>query len=209
MSDSFAGDPLLYPATLTLVDDSDPRNALSLRPGFEGLAHRTAHLYAGGADSVALVSRWHGIADFTAIPTDWTIINADGHFSQLVLGFVFIFVKLDVPHGATITDITVWVQGAPGHAALPARLPRWELIRKNASATPTVLHTRIDAPTNVASYELGHGIVADPDHVVDRSLGAYMLRIEGESGANSVLGFEVRSVRVQFTTATTRDQGAA
>lgn len=108
-----------------------------------------------------------------------------------------------VPDGATITAISMRVQGAAGHAALPGVLPQFEFWKVNlASGTQTLIDTRADGSGSVGIYETLHPVTMSPlAEVADTADYKYLVRFQGEAGANFVVGMVGIAPRVTCTRA--------
>lgn len=118
-------------------------------------------------------------------------------------------IPICVPHGAIVTSVTVRVQGAAGHGALPATKPTLSLVEMDDSNNATVIATQADLSGSVVAYEAVHSITKSGlTWTIDNSLTRPMLHMAGESGANSTADFSYYMTKVTFTT-TYMDDGAA
>jgi len=150
------------------------------------------------------VTRWMPSLGVPVLPeTNWTA--ASGYeWKTAVNTQAYIRFPLDVPHGATITAIGVYVVGGAGHAALPASMPAFTTYYSD-TVTPFASNTinvgTTDTSGTTTAFQTFHAITASGlSHVVDRTQYAYMLVLGTESGANALSGFQVRGVFVTFTT---------
>lgn len=106
--------------------------------------------------------------------------------------------------GATLTEVSVIVQGAPSHAGLPARMPRVRVSRVT-HLSEIELHSSgtsvLDTSANTAAYQASHSIVAtcDQNNVVDKALYRYFLVVWNEGGTNGLIELSVGDVTVTQT----------
>lgn len=118
---------------------------------------------------------------------DWTY--AAGAWTNAVVGTV-LMIPLAIPNGVTVTAVSVLIDPAGGHGALPAVMPSLAF-RRRAIATggATVIGTATDASANVAAYEPAHALtLSGLSEVIDTSIRDYHLFLTAESGANSAVG---------------------
>lgn len=85
MSAPYAGNPALYPATIPVLDDADPRAAATWAPAIEGLADRTAHIKRYAVDDIYL---WE--SESTATPE--VLVTATDGAPGLTVG------SITIPH---------------------------------------------------------------------------------------------------------------
>ncbi|WP_437310007.1 hypothetical protein [Sorangium sp. So ce388] len=134
-------------------------------------------------------------------PAAWSI-DLKGIAEQATDDLAYIIYWLDIPHGATLTAVSVDVFGASGHSSLPTGTDRAHLeVGRVISPTGDVgLGDAYDASASVGAYEGDHPItVSVAAHVVNRQTGRYYALVRGERGTNFVAGFTVRNVKCTFT----------
>lgn len=119
-------------------------------------------------------------------------------------------IPVDVPHGATISEITLQVI-AGSNVGLPAVMPGFRL-RTLTVATNGTAATSIesDGSINVGAYNAQHTIdMTGLSEVVDNIAKRYTIEFFSESGANAAAGFTLIAAIVYFTAASALDRGAA
>lgn len=118
-------------------------------------------------------------------------------------------IPVEVPNGATLTDILIRVIGG-GNVALPAVMPRFRLRKLDGTTnTVTASSAQVDGSANVGAYNAQHSIVMNGlSEVIDNTIYRYMIEFVSESGANAVTGFNIISTELYYTV-TTPDKGAA
>jgi len=105
-------------------------------------------------------------------------------------------VELDVPHGATLTDVTVFYRGASGHGALPATKPAMTVYSHNLNTdTQTTIGTATDTAASVPAYEVAHSFgLSGLSTVIARTVTRYFVAISGETSTNAVAGAKMLGV---------------
>lgn len=207
----------VFPATITVPEDGDPRNAASVRGPFVDLTNRTRHLsgrvdrayqHVLGAGPTATYSlplhfttNWDagaGVPGFALDALGSAVDFKPVQWSNVLAVAVF---NLDLPHGAVIDHASVVVDPVGGHGDLPQYPPKWDLlVAPSSGATPTIIASGTDAPANVAAYEAEHAITAPSfTHAIDRDNG-YALKFYGEKGTNSIAGLKIRRILVHLHT---------
>lgn len=96
--------------------------------------------------------------------------------------------SLDLPHGAVITAIRVWVWPR-AHAALPgtqAEVKLWRAELSPAAGPTTTIFDGVDSTGTVGAYTSAHELVfsMSPHITLDRETYRYWIEILGETGAN-------------------------
>jgi hypothetical protein len=134
-------------------------------------------------------------------PGDWTI-NAD-LLAVSVLPARPVAWPLRLPLGARVLYIAAMFAGAPGHAALPVFKPLISLRKVPfLGGAPSQIAAAIDPSTSLAVYQSPHLLALDltsegqPEVVANTIAERYMVRIDAESGANSLPGATVYAVGV-------------
>ncbi len=147
----------------------------------------------GAASNLQLASR--SVTRFQNIPWiagsgDWTVLQG-GMASNVTLGD-YLYVGLDVPHGATLTSVTIYINPDGAHVGLPANMPRIRVSKIGIGGTETVIGVETtDATAFLVVYEAAHTItVSGLSEVIDRTAYRYNVRLQSESGANALAGME-------------------
>lgn len=109
-------------------------------------------------------------------------------------------------HGATINSVTLYLQGAAGHGALPAMMPslglaRWDYAT-DTFASLVAAGVTVDSSANVAAYEAAHNIIAtvDQNSTVDRESYHYFAVVCNEGNTNALAQLRLRTLRVSMAT---------
>lgn len=208
VSTTYAGN-IVFPASITIPSDLDPKPAASVNVGLEGLADRTAylgdHTFQAGVDRVeidwfsphaGLVDKFDSAYQGPPLTMGWLQTDNTGP------GFVWLEVGNDLKY-YQFQSVLVYVR-ASGHGALPANLPQITLYRWRdpytdndlvALNTPLagVPDTGADVSASQVAYDAAHfiRIALGSVETIDRRSGAaypysrYFLKLEGEHGANS------------------------
>ncbi len=106
----------------------------------------------------------------------------------------------DLPHGATITAMTVYINPA-SHAALPANMPSLDFYKKaRSTGTTTSVVAGVDDPSNLAIYPNYHGwSLAGLAEVIDCDANEYFAVVHAENGADSEINMMINSLVVTMT----------
>jgi len=137
----------------------------------------------------------YGSTNFTPI-----IGATNVHWEQQVNTVSVLYLPLCfVPLPATIIAITASVKGAAGHAALPAVMPKVEIVRQAADGSSMVSEGSFtDASASTGAYQTTHNILLTSLSIQPISY-AWNIRFTGESGANALAGLEVYSMSIAWT----------
>lgn len=228
MSTVYTPSAVIMPATITLPQDLvDQRSAASVNVPFQSLADAIAYLMLAGntdrnrsctsdlvmsnaaqaksetmtgaiaaaevldATTALLYSdhlRWSGL----------DAVNAFAYHAWFPLNSILI-------SGATVTSAKLYLQGSPGHVALPAMMPAMSVVRVKPAANTQVSMRSTgmtdDASAGVVAYEAMHTIEVVPDQnaTVDFDDGAQYYAVtcnEGHTNALAELRFYGISVRM-------------
>jgi hypothetical protein len=220
MSHTYDGNDTNFPASLTLPDDGDPRDAASVNTPIEGLADRTATLgrYVRVTDAGASDRPVVGMPLFSS---EFDYNPSDGSLTQNGGGGTISW-PLEVPDGCTLDAVEVFWAPAAGHAAggggiLHPSVERPHLIvwRKDpADFGGVAIGSDLQDPNfaSPAVYETPHGFRNPASgslaEVVNRELNHYVAYFFGEAGTGFIAGGVVWGLRVTFTP-TTIDPRAA
>lgn len=131
--------------------------------------------------------------------------NSVGECVQNTVGAFRCIIDLDLPNACAITDVRVFMFGAPGHGALlPATQPSVVVNKRHlvTGITTAIASATATAP-DTANYEAGFWVdVTGMAEIVDRAGDfVYFATVTGESGANSLIGLRVQGARVTVNTA--------
>lgn len=226
MSTTVAGNPALFPASITIPSDGDLKSAASVNAAFGGLADRTAHLARPEQDvtkKYPLAARTigprtqKGLFFFFTGSTVWTKITGGGGGVQTV-GIQQILADsteyaqcmLDLPHGALLSAVTVYVVGATV-TTMPAQKARYDLWKTNPStfAVTQIGTTVTDGQTTVGGYTVLHAeTVNAAGELIDNDTYQYSFTVRGSSGGGAVAGLVVHSVKATYVVSA-QDDGAA
>ena len=122
---------------------------------------------------------------------NWTRSNAGNWSCTTLGGGQSLYFKLRLPHGSTLTSLTAYYRGSPGHAALPATMPGLRLDAQNL-ATGAVTFSLVavtDSSPNVAAFEAWHTItLSGLSYVISRTTEALYAVVTTEANANAQVG---------------------
>lgn len=135
------------------------------------------------------VTRMLAVPPFGSLSTHWSF-DQDGDLIDLDASGSLLVYPLDLPHGQSLSSVSVTILPNSGHSALPQFPPQALLLRKNvATNTVSTLSFKVDAPANPAAYELIHAVTTPLiAHTIDRTAYRYYLRFSGENGSNALSG---------------------
>jgi hypothetical protein len=126
-----------------------------------------------------------------------------GAFRALDTTANFLYYMIHVPHGVTLTAVSVYLEGLAGHGGLPATMPAVALITVTPSSGSSAITSgpTSDSSANVAAYEAAHAITLSGLSVsIDRTTKRYIVRVSNESSTNSLHYLTVYGVAVTYTT---------
>lgn len=112
--------------------------------------------------------------------------------------------ELNPPHGTRLTTVSVCLQGAAGHGALPANPPVFTLFDISDGNVVNWVNQG-DVSANVAAYEVSHHIIFAGVPLPVLRTHRYMVYLQGEGGANSIAGLTVTGVGYVFDQLTAMD----
>lgn len=153
----------------------------------------------------------------TRAQTSPLIVGASGGVAYVTQAVVDIggygLQTLLVPHGATITAISVRVEPGSHGSVASMTFPSFSLYRTHVvTGTPSLVAGLTDPTNTLPSYDAGHEITIDnttagfaSGHVVDRTRYVYWVQLYQEHGTNSVNGGIIHQCRVTYTTAAIDD----
>ncbi len=147
-------------------------------------------------------SRWFLDAFFSSGTGLW--LDGGTHIESATTGGGYCYIPIDhVPNGVTITQIDVSFEGAAGHGALPASMPKIRLvsITGTTGAFTNESTQADDASASTGAFESAHLLTKSGlSVVVDKTSKRYMIQVASESGANALVGARVWAARVTFNT---------
>ncbi len=108
---------------------------------------------------------------------------------------------LAVPPGDDLVNLFIGLNGENGHVALPATMPKCEIIRADVEGTFTVLATATDAAASIVDYEDWHFILLE-NGSLDSGAMPILATVEplyavvyGEFGpGTAIAGLEITSI---------------
>lgn len=169
--------------------DADHANAVDGRsPGLEIVSRQ--------------VKRWMPSYGIPTVSTEWALNGVE--LKTAVSTAAHMIFTLDLPHGATLDTLELWLIGAAGHGALPASMPGILAVESDTQSPfgSNIITTQADTSANTGAFQGWHSITASSlAHVIDRTRYTYLLLLTTESGANAAAGLIVRGVFATFTTA--------
>lgn len=117
-------------------------------------------------------------------------------------GQIFIPFSLPFP-GMRVTGVSLRVDGASGHAALPAAMPTFSCWRSNKHALLADLEIASgpDESSTLGTYEDDHLVsltMTDPFYYDIGATDLFHLEIRGEAGTNAVVGLRITGATVSL-----------
>ena len=118
--------------------------------------------------------------------TDGDLISLDATGSPLVY-------PLDLPHGQSLTGVSVTILPAGSHAGLPQFPPQVLLVVKTiATNAVSTIAFKVDPSANPAAYEAIHAVTTPLiGHTIDRTANRYYMRFTGENGTSALAGAKI------------------
>lgn len=135
----------------------------------------------------------------------------NGSWKQLNTNGTFLAQQLDLPDGAVLTQVTVYLDPENGHAALPARLPRFTISHTDITTgtNTSVQAEQIDASANAGAFDAYHSIVgATISHTIANAARRYFIGFEGESGVSARANLVYMGAITTYTVTSHDDAGA-
>jgi hypothetical protein len=104
------------------------------------------------------------------------------------------------PHASVVSSVAITLRGAPGHTALPAEKPYFEVLSRPASGGAPTQHTSTspDSSPTTAAYQTSHTLTASNPFAYDPARKFYA-KVYGETGANAISGLRIVSMAVTYT----------
>jgi hypothetical protein len=115
---------------------------------------------------------------------------------------------LDIPDGATLTAVEVWVLTAAPHVGLPASMPAviFNQIAIETGGT-SALAGETDQSADVTAFELPHRITLDANStapltptVINNADYYYRVKVTTESSSNALAGCTILGIKATYTT---------
>lgn len=205
-------DSSVYTGSVVVPNDGELITGADRLLTAQALANRTRYLKDNGWATRPAVFRSVPLSGFVrnqfAVPAQYQYASVLGSMRgvwvQLDVGAaVPLMMDLDVPPGATLTQINAAVDGDAGgsgaHGALPATMPALTLFAIDpVTGVPVTTDTQSDTAPNAAAYDAGHLIVLAVSRIVDQTK-RYVLQFSGETGANSQLGLTLTGIQLSWT----------
>lgn len=107
-----------------------------------------------------------------------------------------------LPNGATLTAVTLALQGAITHGGAPATMPTFRVYYRpyNSITRTQIGSTATDPYTSQATYDAMHTLaVSGLSHTIDTAANTYHVVATGEAGANSIVGLTLAGFTVTCT----------
>jgi hypothetical protein len=115
----------------------------------------------------------------------WVLDNASGKLLQIADDSIARVVSpLRVPHGSTLTAVSMSIAPAVGHAGLPS----------------TKLGSLPDPSTTVLEYEATHPVPISLSTVIDRTTKRYFAALSGEADTNFLVNLLYIATKATYTT---------
>lgn len=141
----------------------------------------------------------------TADPTEWlcNTITGTGNWYALGSAGEVLTQPIHVPFGATITGVSVYVQGDSGHVGLPGTPPILNLHETDVTTgVVTSYGSYSDTSASVGAYQAVHAITSGTISVAtSRAACRYTLALQTEAGANAKTLLQYLGARVSYTIA--------
>jgi hypothetical protein len=129
---------------------------------------------------------------------DWSPAHLGRHTNVTLNGLLYI--PLRVPHGATLTAVEVYIQGASGHGDLPENMPLINLHTVSIDDDEVSIADTFDPSGSVPDFQDVHPIpLTGLSHVVDRVNQRLVILMNSESGTNALAGARYIGSRVTYT----------
>ncbi len=205
-----------YPATYAIPEASDLVDIGAAMAPVESLADNVGRLSRPAREntrSYELASRdlQRTCQNFAyRVPADW-LLDVSGRSETTVSTATRILFFFDLPHGASLTTISVWVDGAAGHAVGEPAVP-WGGDLYSIDLTTGVVTSQGAFDTPGPQGSLADGLFAVErlgiSYGHDATKNRIVASIFSESGTGSIAGAKVLGATYTFTT-TAQDPGAA
>lgn len=197
-----------FEGTLTVPEDGDDANASTVQIPFQESLNQLAFLRKRiiGASEDIIVVPVHIMNGYTSggwsinhTSTIGTISTAFMYWlSSSATAVQFIVPVYGVPGFGRIREVGVYLEGATGHAGLPATMPKVELI-KFVDSTTTLVGEQSDTSANTTAYEARHSILLSGlTHSID-PLAAYFIRFTNEGSTNAATGLRVDRMTIGYS----------
>jgi hypothetical protein len=139
------------------------------------------------------------------------LFDSSGRLTTTTNGASTAHFDLDIPDGATLISVEVWIDPANAHAGLPTMpavvFNQIEIEDSNTS----LLAGETDQSPDTSTFDVPHAIVLDNNStgaltptIIDNTKYYYRVKLTTESGANALSGCKVLGVIATYTTTTYR-----
>jgi len=191
----FTGSPIWH-ATHTGPANGDPADGPSVTDMGVTLADNIQYLAAqvpinGNISIPIIVGR--------AETATWTYGPSQHSWDQNVLDQDDLWIELPNYPGSQLVSWSVYLLPASAHAALPATMPRIHLATVDITdGSPGFTANTSDTSGSVVAYETYHSIMQTLGSPVEFTNMRYIAVIEGEAGANALVGLAVLALAVNI-----------
>lgn len=190
-----------WEATVSGVDDGDVVNAAETNNAPKQLANRTTYLRSRSVGAAASVdvpillgasvvnqsSRW------TRTSSPWNQIDTTDAGRVVV--------PVTMPRFGVLESVSFIVEGASGHASLPATMPIVQLYVYNISTGVTTNIVNItDTTSTIAGYEAIHLLTDSSMSRTATEEDSWWVELFGETGSGALAGLKVHGLKVQIDT---------
>lgn len=203
---------------LPIPNNGEPANQASISQYIQPIADRLEFIRKRIVGASAQAIRLHIPIQTQGVNGNWTVDTNTGYPKAVASTNTAQVLYLPIqawgpsvpggPSSPTITQIGAMFLGQTGHAALPATMPKLELVQwvtaaalgGNGAIPETVLATQADTSPNTASYQVWHNVqlnVGVPPAY--NPTAQWALKITNEAGANALSGLLVGHAWIEVT----------
>jgi len=125
-------------------------------------------------------------------------VNQQGSWAMQATGFWtdtstsgVLRIPVDVPAGAVLKKVHVWIDPANGHAGVPT--VSIDLAKRvHATNTNTIVATQADTSASAGAYDALHKITLDlgAGHTISRASASYFVLLTGEGGGSALANLQ-------------------
>lgn len=166
--------------------------------GTEGVFLESAETYTRVARAIAYADPTNWVSPFIygsagTVPVEWTALD------DTALPDTRIYWELDVPNGATLVDVRVYIDPAGSHVGLPSTMPKLEVTVTDVTTGTSTDYSASDPTAVLASYEARHSFVVTVNHLIDRVKHVVTVGFTSEGDTNSLVNLRVAPPVYRFT----------
>lgn len=206
----YTGDPNNAADSITIPDGGNPRTVNAYNPAAQQIWDSIKALRLGRIAEVQ-VEKFHHTWRFDPLEWNWSsvgieksyLLNLDASAPRKV------YIPLDLPVGATLDEVRVYIKPDTGHLGLPANMPHFDVFEAGPFLTepvPTTVADQTD-PSVLGVYNGWHSFFRAGINYVIQPQHTYELTFQGEAGANGLPGLQLFAVRTTFTLSTLDPRG--